>query len=269
MAITAQLRPFAISDSALQAAEAFLAVDPNLKLPALDINWSPNNVPSGGATSKGKIGTSHWDGTALYILGAEDNDADEYDDHVIVHEWGHYFEDMVSRSDSIGGSHGNGDVLDPRVAFGEGFGNALSAMVLYPASKYVDTYGREQRKGFYMDMEDNSEDYNPGWFSEAAVQTILYDLFDPDDEPGIDEVSLGLAPLYAIFVGEQTDTQAWTTVFSFVHALKTANPSIVNEIDQLLDRHAIEPIIDEWGSTEDNDGAGRKLARVPQPAHRR
>jgi hypothetical protein len=32
---------------------------------------------------------------------------DEYDDHVIIHEWGYCFEDKFSRSDSIGGNHSN------------------------------------------------------------------------------------------------------------------------------------------------------------------
>jgi hypothetical protein len=250
--------PFAIADTALMVAEDFLAVDSSLKLPKLDINWSPNNVPVGGQYASGGIGTSHWNGSALYILGAEDNDADEYDDHVIVHEWAHYFEDTVSRSDSIGGNHSSGDVLDPRVAFGEGFGNALSAIALYPESRYIDTYGKQQSSGFYMDMEDNSEDYNPGWFSESGVQAILYDLFDPDDESGVDEVSLGLKPLYEVFVGAQTSTPAWTTIFSFVDGLKKANPSLITEIDQLLDAHSIEPIVDPWGSQEDNDGGWSK-----------
>ena len=53
---------------------------------------------------------------------------DEYDDHVVVHEWAHYFEANFSRSDSIGGDHASDNVLDIRLAFGEGFGNAYSAM---------------------------------------------------------------------------------------------------------------------------------------------
>ena len=56
-------------------------------------------------------------------------DSDEYDRHIIIHEWGHYFEDKLSRADSIGGPHGLSDRLDFRVAFGEGWGNAISAII--------------------------------------------------------------------------------------------------------------------------------------------
>ena len=57
-------------------------------------------------------------------------DTDEFDQHVIAHEFGHYIENNFSRADNIGGSHGLGDKLDPRVAFGEGFGYAFAAIVL-------------------------------------------------------------------------------------------------------------------------------------------
>ena len=41
--------------------------------------------------------------TSLFLMAMDRNagDADEFDDHIIVHEWGHYFEDNFSRSDSV------------------------------------------------------------------------------------------------------------------------------------------------------------------------
>src|SRR5690606_4768445 len=95
--------------------------------------WSTSNRPANGDKAIGEISTSHWqpgtDRPGLYILGDADNDTDEYDTAVVVHEWGHYFESTLSRSDSIGGPHGGGDLLDMRVAFGEAWGNALAGMV--------------------------------------------------------------------------------------------------------------------------------------------
>jgi hypothetical protein len=52
----------------------------------------------------GHIGTSHWNGSALYILGKADVDTDEFDDHVIVHEWGHYFESTLPSIEASAGS---------------------------------------------------------------------------------------------------------------------------------------------------------------------
>ena len=70
----------------------------------------------------------------IYILGdftALGGDTDEFDQSVIAHEFGHYVEDRFGRSDSIGGDHGgSATLLDLRVAFGEGWGNAFSGMVL-------------------------------------------------------------------------------------------------------------------------------------------
>ena len=88
----------------------------------------------------------------IFLLGAEDTDTEEYDRHVIAHEWGHYLEDAFSRSDSVGGPHALGDQLDMRVAFGEGWGNAFSAMVERDPV-YKDTLGPAQNTGFYLDVE--------------------------------------------------------------------------------------------------------------------
>jgi len=131
--------PFAILDSMFQATNRFINVDPKIQFELLQVNWSSSNTDSGpnagetvaNARMNGRIGTSFYSGSdssldpgEIYVLGDAATDTDEYDEHVIIHEWGHYFEDRLSRSDSIGGSHGIGDRLDLRLAFGEGFGNA-------------------------------------------------------------------------------------------------------------------------------------------------
>jgi len=126
-----QSAPFVILDAAYSAARRFIdEALPAPVFPKLEINWSVENRPEDGDVNAGQIGTSHWDGNEIYVLGKADVDTDEFDTHVIVHEWGHSYEDFMSRSDSQGGSHGFGDVLDPRLAFSEGFCTALSAMIL-------------------------------------------------------------------------------------------------------------------------------------------
>ena len=111
--------PFTILDVVYQAVQKVISADSTVTFPQLLVNWSVNNVPTPGDKTLGQIGITHYDPTEkqLYILGKEDNDTDEYDGHVIAHEWGHYFEDRFSRSDSIGGNHIIGDKLDPRLAF--------------------------------------------------------------------------------------------------------------------------------------------------------
>jgi hypothetical protein len=257
--------PLAVLDAATEAVLAFRAARPAVAFADLAINWSANNVPvgpQGGETQEqayaaGHIGTSHWNGSALYILGKADVDTDEFDDHVIVHEWGHYFESTLSRSDNPGGPHGAGDIKDPRLAFGEGWGNALSAMIWSPRTVYTDSSGPSQGQGFGFDLEDNtSNDPIPGWFSEGSVQSILYDLFDSGSGEAFDTVALGLGPIYDVMTGGEKNTTAMTTLFSFISALKAANPSQAAAIDTLTRYRNVVgvPIADAYGTGETNNG---------------
>ncbi|HBC56115.1 MAG TPA: hypothetical protein DCZ03_03035, partial [Gammaproteobacteria bacterium] len=82
-----------------------------------------------GDRSLGEIGGTFYSGREIWLLGAENLDTEEYDKAVILHEWAHYYEDVFSRSDSIGGPHAIGELLDLTVAFSEGFANAFSGLV--------------------------------------------------------------------------------------------------------------------------------------------
>lgn len=251
--------PFAVLDSMYTAARAFLAVR-SVAFPDLVVNWSPNNTPAAGNKALGQIGTSHFSPqeNQIYILGKEGIDTDEFDSHVIVHEWAHYFEKNLSRSDSPGGPHGNGDVLDPRLAFGEGYGNALAAMLL-PETVYADTLwsgGNIVAAGFDAETEPNpTDDPNAGPFSETSVMRLLYDLYDAGAGEGFDTVGVGLGVIYDVLTGPERTTQALTTIGSFIAGLK-AHPSVTAPtraaIDTLLANYAIGPITDEWGTGDAN-----------------
>jgi hypothetical protein len=262
--------PFVILDTVYKAVQKIITADPTVTMPQLLINWSVNNVPTEGDETSGQIGTTYYDPIEkqIYILGAEGNDTDEYDDHVIAHEWGHYFEDRFSRSDSIGGDHSSGDKLDPRVAFSEGFSNAFSGMAT-DDPYYVDTSGFSQRTtGVFMDLENNNSDtVSVGWFSEESVQSILYDLYDSTDD-GVDTISLGFSPIYDVLVNEQKNAESFTTIFSFTSFLKnnySGNSTVLAGINKLLENENITTTaIDEWDSTgtETNDGGNPKSLPV-------
>ncbi len=248
--------PFAILDTVYRAV-LMVQSAATIDMPPLEINWSVNNTTASGDIANGQIVASHYstDGK-LYILGKANTDTDEYDDHVIAHEWGHYFENNFSRADSIGGPHSNGDKLDPRVAFSEGFGNAISGMIMNN-QYYIDTYGSSQNGGFTFDLEDNSFDESAeGWFSEASIQAILYDIFDTNND-GVDTVSMGFKPIYDVLTGSQKSTNAFTTIFSFAHYLKSENLINSSGINNLLTGEQItSQAVDAFDSTatETNNG---------------
>jgi len=237
--------PFAVLDNAYYAMQKVLSADANTLFPSLRINWSINNVSIPGNTSIGQITTSHYSNGNLFILGDADNDTDEYDDHVITHEWGHYYEDKFSRSDSIGGEHGLEDSLDIRVALGEGWGNAFAGMAL-DDPVYFDTYGTSQASGFNFNVESGTS-ANKGWYSESSVQRILYDVYDSDDD-GSDILSLGFEPIHKVFTGEEKETLAFTSIFTFITALKNENAEYAEEIDEIVSDENIATITDIYGS---------------------
>ncbi len=139
--------PFAILDSVFRAKELVSSATPSTAFPELRLFWSEDNRPNAGpfCPDNGDINTSSYivfssndldqcnqpGATGIYILGDFGiGDTDEFDPHVIAHEFGHYIEDRFGRSDSIGGDHGGSmTLLDLRVAFGEGWGNAFSGDV--------------------------------------------------------------------------------------------------------------------------------------------
>jgi hypothetical protein len=244
--------PFAILDSMYTAARAFQAVRA-VTFPALAVNWSPDNVPQAGNKAIGQIGTSHFSPAEnqIYILGKDGVDTDEFDSHVIVHEWGHYFESNLSRSDSPGGPHTGGDVLDPRLSFGEGYGNALAAMLL-PESVYADTSWAGGTLGaFGFDAETAptpTDDGSPSAFSESSVMRLLYDLFDTGSNEAYDGVAVGLGVVYDVLTGPQKTTQALTTIGSFIAGLKAQGGVNAAAVNTLLAHYNIGPITDEWGT---------------------
>lgn len=257
--------PFSILDVIYNGIQLVLGADPNAQFPPLDAFWSVNNCPVSGSIENGDITTSFYDSSidSLFLLGCENVDTEEFDTAVVAHEWGHYFEDTFSRSDSIGGSHSQAQRLDMRLAFGEGFGYAIAAMI-EGSSRNVDSFNAGQGQSFEFDVEDNAG-ANPGWYSEASIQSILYDLFDASDD-GVDTVSLGFSPLYDVLVGPQRTNNSFTSIFTFATALKNQNPGITNEIDALLAAQSINGAgIDSFGSNETNNAGNGDVLPIFAP----
>jgi hypothetical protein len=264
--------PFAILDAMYTAAKRFTDAGRSPSFPPLRVNWSPEN-------SSARIETSYYSPgeREIYVLGKEGEDTDEFDDHVIVHEWAHYFEDNLSRSDTPGGPHGLGDVLDPRLAFGEGYGTGLAAILLEDPI-YADTgwwngytldawgFSAETVPSPTDDFDYGQPRLNPGPFSEMSIIRALYDLWDPGAGEAWDATAIPLATLYDVLVGPERTTPAFTTIASFVAGLKAQAGVDAAAVDAVLAKYSIGAISDAWGSGDADLSA--LYAEVPVPGSR-
>ena len=243
--------PFAVLDTVYRAVQFVLTVAPNTDFPALDLDWAADNPGSQ---------TYFAPSNSSIVLSADPTeDTDEFDQHIIAHEFGHYVEHNFSRADNIGGLHGLGDRLDPRVAFGEGFGYAFSAMVLNDPVVRDSFVQMGTPVTSIINVETNPSTNPPGgggdrsgcWCSESTVWSLLWDFYDNAADAN-DNVALGFAPMWTVLTGTQKTTPAFTTIFSFVTALKgTQSASVNTNINTLVAAQNITASsIDAFASTE-------------------
>jgi hypothetical protein len=138
-------------------------------------------------------GPDYWRG--LYINGGYNGnicgDTDHFDNSVIVHEYGHVMEDQFGISNSPGGQHDGNSIIDPRLAWSEGWADFFQSAVLN-RSIYADTSGQHSNEcGFNngllfsaKDLETKAAgDDDPdstglageGVYREFSITRTLYD----------------------------------------------------------------------------------------------
>ena len=182
-----------------------------------------------------------------------DNDIDEYDQHIVAHEFQHFLEDQVSRSDTPGGPHSLDEQLDMRVSFSEGFANAFSAMVLNDPV-YRDAFGASQGQVYRFDVE-RGQVASRGWFNETSVQAIAWDLFDAAND---DNVSIGYGPMHRVLRDSMRDGTPLTSIFSFVTPLKQIAGVPAAAVDARVEAESI--VVDDDGRVCHDRDALRAIA---------
>lgn len=152
----------------------------------------------------------------LFILGGisgdtDNTDTDHFDNSVIIHEYGHFIEDVLSNSDSPGGAHNGNAVIDPRLAHSEAWGNFLQAAVLNPPGttdpRYIDTRGNidgSTQAFFFINLEtaplsgsgsDRPLNAGEGNFREFAITRFMWDVIDTVNDT--DTLSGGFNEIWA------------------------------------------------------------------------
>ncbi len=290
-----QAAPLAILDAFLEGVLLVIAADSNVDLGRIDGFWSVNNSWVDdfdnqtflAEINNGRLPTAFYSSNpdgglrnpSLFLRGdatgrfpQSNINTDEFDYGVVLHEWGHFFEDELSRSDSIGGRHFIPGTVEARVAFGEGWGNAIAAIASNrPVTCDTAAPGSS---GSDLDVENfNSRAVEQGFFNEMSVATFLYDLFDTNVD-GTDNDSIGFGPIYATMTGSQRTTAAFTTLFSFgTYLLQNVDPTDVAFVESQLNRENVDTgvgILDIWGSgqaTQPANWANNKPVRDLLPLY--
>ena len=269
-----QAAPLAILDAFLEGVMLLQSVDTDVDMGRIDGFWSPNNTLIDDfdydnfedELSNGRLFTAFYtsdpDGGArnpsLFLRGDAEGrfpgnstiNTDEFDYSVTLHEWGHFFEDELARSDSVGGTHFIPGTVEPRVAFGEGWGYAI-ASIASRRPVLCDTRA-PTANGSRLDVESfNSPAAVQGFMNEMSVATFLYDLFDTDND-STDNDSIGFGPIYDTMTGLQRTTEAFTTLFSFgTYLLQNVDPSDVAFVESQLQRENVDIAgLDIWATNQ-------------------
>jgi hypothetical protein len=162
---------FNILDTVVEGAEAVRVLVPGAAFGRVRLNWSTIN----------RQRTQFNPNNNAISLRGHPEDPDEYDDPVILHEFGHYVAHFFSLDSSEGGEHSLFDTdLPGSLAWSEGFATWWGSHVR-DSPIYMDSFGTGT---FVMELETPTfanRLRGPG--NELAVAASLWDVSDPANEP--------------------------------------------------------------------------------------
>ena len=173
--------------------------------PLVHAYWSPGLNP-GAYFGLGPLSFYIKGEGELYILGGvngdvDHSDTDHFDNTIILHEYGHFLEDHYSITDSPGGAHSGNTILDPRLAWGEGWANFFQAAV---TGDYVyrDTGGTPEGAPFIYFEEDlvagtkdSTTTLGEGNFREFSITRALV---------AIDQLTNNFSEFWTLFASSTT-----------------------------------------------------------------
>ena len=191
----------------------------------------------------------------MFIVGGSNGDitatnTDHFDNVIILHEYGHFLEDIFSKTDTPGGSHNARYVIDPRLAWSEGLATFFASAVAGQAA-YIDSSGIAPNG--HLKINENLERYPPtrdistalgeGNFREFSITRTLWDMIDPythssttiadQDQDPVDESSF--AEIWSVFSGPFKNTQYYFRDFGLFMSLHN-NVENKTNINSLLAR---------------------------------
>lgn len=184
----------------------------------------------------------------LFILGGKDGnvsqaDTDHFDTSVVLHEYGHFLEDVYGKTDSPGGYHNGDAVIDPRLAWSEGFANFFQAAA-QGTNNYLDTAGfcnDSQESGscsqnvyFRLNEDgtttlyDRSTQAGEGNFRELSITRTLYKIVANASSSHPYGAGIPFSEIWNVFTDSVSGFHSSGKVFRSMHLLTSRLDQIIS-----------------------------------------
>ncbi len=178
-------------------------------------------------------------------------DRDEYDDDILLHEYGHFITHNFSFDTSPGGPHYlNDHTQDIRLSWSEGWATFFSSAIRRnPVNVDVGVTGISL---FAFSIESNSllfPPQEPGLLegdaiyttSEVAVASVLWDIFDgPTATEPFDRLSLGFGPIWDVLNGWNSSPPPQSTMEHFWESFLQFRPDLITTLGAITDERKME-----------------------------
>jgi hypothetical protein len=280
---------FNIMDVLTTGAERAVALTGQAPAEQLFGVWRPGTF-FGDGTFGTYFGGDEQTGDAFIVLsggdggGPDNGDHDEYDDDVILHEFGHFMAYSFSKPAEIGGAHYlNDNTQDIRLSWSEGWATFFSAAIR-ESPVMVNTYAGDpgspfREYSYAFDIEPphsdvlsgigtSLEDYGTYTTSEIAVAAALWDLLDGYGEGG-DVSSEGLQRVWQIMSRFKTVPPSTVTLETFGTYFKDLfGPTSFSNFATTATLRKIEFVPDEYERFPDDvKGSAPDAANYPYTCH--
>lgn len=175
--------PWNIFDTALRGYD--FARTQGVTPPQVTVAWAVGN----------KDGTYYIPGASTIMLLGGSNDPDEFDDPVILHEYGHFMEDKEAHSNNPGGSHSWTQAVSRTLAWSEGWATFFSSATRN--SPYYFDYSLAGVLSLDLELPTSNPRSD---LVEGSVAASLWDIFDGHNDGG-DFLSDGMTHIWKVFHG--------------------------------------------------------------------
>jgi len=225
-------------DSVLRATDHARQVSGTVP-PVLTVYWNAASTDGSYYTSRGGPDG----GAAIYIKGGDsvNDDTDEFDDYVLLHEYGHFFADAFSRDASLGGSHALDELIYASASYSEGLASFLAGV--FEVQPFLVDSARISSGSplwFSINLEGGRDFTAPRTQKdELTIAEVLWDLADGVEgraNTDNESVALSLAQVYGALVGLRGDTTAYPypSIQDFLTALVASGAVTDATVNSLL-----------------------------------